>query len=503
MSTISTNLGMIIAEGPDVVDVTDHVSNNLTILDNSFNANTPSIQAIGDSASMGSALVVSRSDHKHGMPAFGTPVSIGIAISAGLSANIARADHVHDAGTGTVGTTQLAAGIYGAASALDGTTANGSASTLSRSDHKHAMAFGSISSVGTANSNGVATTAARSDHVHNIGTGAINASTMFADGVVTAVKTDNGVGRNNLLVNGGQENWLKGAGPFTGSGTTCADGWLALLTGGSSIQVDRDSANADSSSQYCAKVVYTHVSGGGYYYQIIPISNEARGRPVTFTVRVKTSTASAVRAYIDDGVSGLIVGSHHTGSGAYETLSVTGTPTASATMIRCYVVLEATATAYIDNACTVFGSAQVTYNPINYGNELANIGFTRGWTSFTPTFVQNGNRTATINYAKYLVVGKTAFVTVLATLTNAGTSGWGISCTLPAELSIVGGIRCIGVFEYNDAGTTNYVGAVRRASATSIDFQCHNGAGGVLGVDPLFAIANTDTIAFSLQYELA
>ncbi len=125
MSTVTTNLGMIKAEGSDIVNVVDHIANNFQILDNTFATNTPSTQAIGDTALMGASIVAARSDHKHAMPLFGTPVATSTAISAGVSVNIARADHVHTLNFGSV-------------VALDGTTADGTAGSAARSDHKHA-----------------------------------------------------------------------------------------------------------------------------------------------------------------------------------------------------------------------------------------------------------------------------------------------------------------------------------------------------------------------------
>lgn len=211
MSTVTTNLGMIKAEGSDIVNVVTHVANNFQILDNVFAANTPSTQAIGDAAAQGSALVVSRSDHKHAMPAFGTPVSVGSAISNGVSANIARADHVHDIGASLFGTIvaldgtlsdgsgstaaranhkhSFAAGSFGAAVSLDGTLANGSNLTAARSDHKHDFAagsFGAAVALDGTTANGTNLTAARSDHKHALAFGtAVTLDGTLSDGAAT------------------------------------------------------------------------------------------------------------------------------------------------------------------------------------------------------------------------------------------------------------------------------------------------------------------------------
>lgn len=56
---------------------------------------TPSTQAIGDAASGGSATTASKNDHKHGMPAFGSPASAAYANADGAAATIARSNHIH------------------------------------------------------------------------------------------------------------------------------------------------------------------------------------------------------------------------------------------------------------------------------------------------------------------------------------------------------------------------------------------------------------------------
>lgn len=71
----------------------------------------------------------------------------------------------------------------------------GAASTVARSDHRHAITTATAVAVTTALGEGSAATFSRSDHAHTIGTGAINAAGMFAAGVVdaAAIATD-GVG---------------------------------------------------------------------------------------------------------------------------------------------------------------------------------------------------------------------------------------------------------------------------------------------------------------------
>jgi hypothetical protein len=89
--------------------------------------------------------------------------------------------------TGTVSDIQPL--TMGAASSAGTSTTTGGVTTqkYALADHVHALPAAAVpSSIGTTLSAGAATSLTRSDHVHNIGTGAINASTMFAAGVVNA-----------------------------------------------------------------------------------------------------------------------------------------------------------------------------------------------------------------------------------------------------------------------------------------------------------------------------
>lgn len=122
------------------------IANNAQLVDDTFNAATPVNQVMGDTASAGTVLQVSRGNHRHGMPNFGTPVSVSTAIGNGASANVARSDHVHDL----------------------------------------ASALGAPVSVGTALASGTAATAARSDHVHDLVDDVVTAAKLKDDATVDA-----------------------------------------------------------------------------------------------------------------------------------------------------------------------------------------------------------------------------------------------------------------------------------------------------------------------------
>lgn len=173
----------------------------------------------------------------------------------------------------------------------------------------------------------------------------------------------------NLLVNGGFEIWQRGVGAFTANNAYTADRWRILLGGSSTISVSRDSTNQDKSSQYCAACTYTH-NTQSYLLQVLEDYLQLRGRIITFTVRVRTSTAAAVRCSITDGITSSNSG-YHSGSGLYETLYVSHAVAAGATLIDVRITLDVTATVYIDNAMLVVGPLAADYVPLHPADDLA------------------------------------------------------------------------------------------------------------------------------------
>lgn len=219
----------------------------------------------------------------------------------------------------------------------------------------------------------------------------------------------------NYLVNPGFEIWQRGTGPFTATNTYSADMWLTSLGGTSTISISRDSTNNAPGSWFCAAVTYTH-NTVSYIVQKLEsaIHLQLRGRSFTFSMQVRTATASAVRLYAEDGI-GTWQGSYHSGSGSYETLTVTGTVGATASALTVRVSLEATATIYLDNGTLNVGSLAADYIPFSPHDDLARClryyeicgaewaGLGRasatggGWTAYavkkavTPTVTKNGS----------------------------------------------------------------------------------------------------------------
>lgn len=69
----------------------------------------PTSMVIGDAANAGAGAVPARSDHRHGAPSTGAPVSVGTALSSGSGTNLALANHVHDLANGSVDSADLIA----------------------------------------------------------------------------------------------------------------------------------------------------------------------------------------------------------------------------------------------------------------------------------------------------------------------------------------------------------------------------------------------------------
>jgi hypothetical protein len=89
---------------------------------------------------------------------------------------------------------------------------------------------------------------------------------------------------------------------------------------------------------------------------------------VSFSVRVKTTAANAVRLRIWDGSP--TFSAYHSGSGFYETLTVTRRLVSNPSLLSFDVDFQQTCTAYVDNAMLVSGSIPADYLPMHPADEL-------------------------------------------------------------------------------------------------------------------------------------
>ena len=215
--------------------------------------------------------------------------------------------------------------------------------------------------------------AAVDGHDHSTGKGL---SASIPAGSITNAKLAADTARANLLTNGGFEIWQRGSGPFMANGAYSADRWINQIAGTDTLSVSRDGTNQDAGSQYCAAVTFTLGTGAGATTLYEPVQytdagfRQLGGRPITFSVRVRTSVANAVRLAFYDG-SGFTFSAYHTGDGTYQTLSMTGTLIAGGTGGYVQVRFAASCTAYLDNAMLVVGSQAADYVLLHPADDLA------------------------------------------------------------------------------------------------------------------------------------
>lgn len=178
--------------------------------------------------------------------------------------------------------------------------------------------------------------------------------------------------RENQLVNGGFEIWQRGAGAFTANNAYTADRWQISLAGTDAMSVSRDSANADTGSQYCAAITYTFGNSGSDLLQKLEDYSQLRGRTLTVSVRVKCATANVVRVGIDDAIVAPTYSARNS-AGGWQTLTATATISATAVNIRVRLRFDnnTSGVVYADNATVVVGSVAADYSPLTPQEDLS------------------------------------------------------------------------------------------------------------------------------------
>lgn len=146
----------------------------------------PAATGVATTSGEGSATSLARSDHSHQSNT--APANVTKAAAAiGTSGEPARADHKHDITTATPGTTTFGAAVEGSATSLSrsdhahaltapsapadvtkAAASAGASANVAREDHKHDVSTAAAVAVGTANAEGSATSLARSDHTHQV-----------------------------------------------------------------------------------------------------------------------------------------------------------------------------------------------------------------------------------------------------------------------------------------------------------------------------------------------
>src|SRR5215471_1308339 len=256
------------------------------------------------------------------------------------------------------------------------------------------------------------------------------ATADLANNAVTNQKLGTDTARSSLLTNGGFEIWQRGNGPFTTNGGFSADRWQIYIPQGT-FSVSRDTANADSPSSFCAAITATGgtTPSAQQFYQYPFASADGgsgyqyAGRTLTVSARVKTTTANAVRLLLNPTGGTPAYSAYHSGGGTYQTLSATVTmpATVSAAILTIAINIEASCTAYLDNAMLVVGSVPADYAPLHPADDLARC------LRYYEVFGANSNND--INFSAYCGAGQSFANTwrymspkpVVPTVTKVGT----------------------------------------------------------------------------------
>ena len=131
--------------------------------------------------------------------------------------------------------------------------------------------------------------------------------------------------------------------------------------------------------------------------------------------------------------------------------------------------------------------------------------FGGGWTSYTPTFAQgvSTNINKTLNYAKFLKIGRLVMGQVSLTSSGAGTSGSAVTLTLPATAATSGII--IGTGVYLRPATANYHASVWANTTTTLAMVTAFAApsNAYYGASPAVAVAGSDEMRVTFMYEAA
>lgn len=129
------------------------------------------------------------------------------------------------------------------------------------------------------------------------------------------------------------------------------------------------------------------------------------------------------------------------------------------------------------------------------------------WETYSPTLVQNGTRTCTVNYASYVVINKFCQVNLDLTCTTSGSSGNIITVSLPLTASTTGATDLSlggGIFYDDSASDVILVTPVFQSSTTvRLMTDSTTSRTGGLGANPSLALANNDVISLSFQYRVA
>lgn len=129
-----------------------------------------------------------------------------------------------------------------------------------------------------------------------------------------------------------------------------------------------------------------------------------------------------------------------------------------------------------------------------------------GWTSYTPTLTQSATVTKTVNYAKYIRIGRTIICSVDLAVTGAGTAANGVVIGLPVAASSAHG-RSLGtgsIFDTSAGTVYNGIADFFGATTTVQLWSTSTDSGNTLGAAVFTAaLAAGDAVNIHVIYEAA
>lgn len=128
------------------------------------------------------------------------------------------------------------------------------------------------------------------------------------------------------------------------------------------------------------------------------------------------------------------------------------------------------------------------------------------WTSYTPTLTQSVTVTKTVNYARYMKVGRMVTCAVNLGVTGAGTAANAVVLGLPLTSAVASATPCGTGFIFDSSTGLAYPALVLLDSTTAVQFLSTQstgvarlGAGGSWAL----ALANADSVNAVFTYESA
>jgi len=238
--------------------------------------------------------------------------------------------------------------------------------------------------------------------------------------------------------------------------------------------------------------------------QGIPTSLTAVNDSVNFSLAVKNADATNSRALqvlrsnnnvlIQADVNGVIV-SPDGGATTAQVMTVSHTQTLTNKTLTSPVIGGAggtpAGTLGFSGTSLLVGDGSV--------NRAVNVG---SWVGFTPTLNQGGVVAATVNLARYAIIGKLAVVQIQVTATAGGGAGNITIGSLPAAITSLSANNSLPVGTFYYQGAANRSGVAIQSATTTLAFFVDNNAG-YLGGAPAVTLANTHILAVNAAWEIA